>query len=170
MAEIVEIAKAVSNPAMIKKDTKTNDGPPAEASSLRYKERHRRGDKGHSVESGHPKLSQENRESPHSPGTPRTRATPGRQPLSRSGGWGNGNPTRPPQRNRLSDKEKTELAAAGKCFECREPGHVARNCPLRSRVTSSSGNRPPGVASFSIELGEELRLRDLAASTASLSG
>ncbi|KIM42784.1 hypothetical protein M413DRAFT_408828 [Hebeloma cylindrosporum] len=51
----------------------------------------------------------------------------------------------------LSDKEKSELLASGKCFNCKEAGHLARNCPKGNTVRSSS-TRPPGVPNFNIEL------------------
>ncbi|KAF8799893.1 hypothetical protein BYT27DRAFT_7119135, partial [Phlegmacium glaucopus] len=50
----------------------------------------------------------------------------------------------------LSDKERAELVAAGKCFNCKEPGHLSRNCPQRSTVRSN-GPKPPGASNFSIE-------------------
>ena len=51
----------------------------------------------------------------------------------------------------LTDKEKAELLAAGKCFNCKEPGHLSRNCPKGNTVRSRS-SKPPGVPSFNIEL------------------
>ncbi|KAF8996784.1 hypothetical protein BDQ17DRAFT_1249368, partial [Cyathus striatus] len=53
-------------------------------------------------------------------------------------------------RNAPSDKECTELMAAGKCFRCREPGHLSRNCPQGSNVRVN-GPRPPGISTFNIE-------------------
>ncbi|KAF8814450.1 hypothetical protein BYT27DRAFT_7065198, partial [Phlegmacium glaucopus] len=50
----------------------------------------------------------------------------------------------------LSDKEKAELRAAGKCFNCKETGHFSRNCPHRTTITST-GQKPPGVSAFNIE-------------------
>ncbi|KAF8983103.1 hypothetical protein BDQ17DRAFT_1261665, partial [Cyathus striatus] len=41
--------------------------------------------------------------------------------------------------------------AAGHCFRCREPGHLSRNCPQGSTIRSS-GNRPPGISNFNIEM------------------
>lgn len=65
----------------------------------------------------------------------------------------------------LSDRERAELQAAGKCFGCRQPGHLSRNCPEANRVKSARKGRPPGVTSFSVEpaFGD---LSALAASTA----
>ncbi|KAF8816246.1 hypothetical protein BYT27DRAFT_7050322, partial [Phlegmacium glaucopus] len=38
----------------------------------------------------------------------------------------------------------------GKCFECKETGHLARNCPTKNTV-KSNGPKPPGAAAFNIE-------------------
>ncbi|KAJ3514054.1 hypothetical protein NLJ89_g2595 [Agrocybe chaxingu] len=54
----------------------------------------------------------------------------------------------------LSDKERSELLAAGKCFRCKEPGHLSRNCPQGTSVRAS-GSKPPGVSNFNIELTAE---------------
>jgi Zinc knuckle len=43
-------------------------------------------------------------------------------------------PTAPPV---LSEKEKAELV--GKCYLCKEPGHMARNCPQGNKVKSNTG-------------------------------
>jgi len=51
----------------------------------------------------------------------------------------------------LSAKEKAELSASGKCFTCKEAGHLAQNCPKGNSVRSSN-SKPPGVPNFSIEL------------------
>ncbi|KAF8999831.1 hypothetical protein BDQ17DRAFT_1427567 [Cyathus striatus] len=53
-------------------------------------------------------------------------------------------------RNAPSDKECTELMAAGKCFRCREPGHLSCNCPQGSNVRAN-GPRPPSISTFNIE-------------------
>ena len=51
----------------------------------------------------------------------------------------------------MLDKERAELLAAGKCFICKEPGHMSRNCLHRHNVRSD-GPKPPGTASYNIEL------------------
>ncbi|KAJ3482856.1 hypothetical protein NLI96_g6704 [Meripilus lineatus] len=74
-----------------------------------------------------------------------------------------------PSNNRLSEKEKAEWRAAGKCFECGETSHIARNCPKNNRVKSNNKGRPPGISTYSLSLGqvdiEDLRV--LAGSTKS---
>lgn len=34
----------------------------------------------------------------------------------------------------LSEKEKAELLAIGKCFNCKEPGHLSQNCSKGNTV------------------------------------
>ena len=50
----------------------------------------------------------------------------------------------------LSDKEPAELLTAGKCFICRETGHMSRNCPSRHTVRVE-GTKPPGTLMYHIE-------------------
>ncbi|RDB15248.1 hypothetical protein Hypma_004761 [Hypsizygus marmoreus] len=75
-------------------------------------------------------------------------------------------PSGPQQRPQLTDKEKDELRAAGKCFRCKEAGHMSRNCP-KGQTVKSNGKQPPGVSSFSLEVQiEEMeRLHGLADTT-----
>ncbi|EJD49147.1 hypothetical protein AURDEDRAFT_161632 [Auricularia subglabra TFB-10046 SS5] len=47
----------------------------------------------------------------------------------------------PQRRDTLSDEELSRLRAEGKCFLCKEHGHIARNCPSRQRA-----RRPAGIA------------------------
>ena len=50
----------------------------------------------------------------------------------------------------LSDKEKTEYRAAGRCFNCGKEGHMSRNCPDNATV-KSHGHGPPGASAFNVE-------------------
>ncbi|KAG6886572.1 hypothetical protein C0992_003339, partial [Termitomyces sp. T32_za158] len=80
------------------------------------------------------------------------------------------------QQRPLSKEEREELKAAGKCFICKKDGHFSRNCPDKSRQTSS-GHRPPGISANSIrfhesvdfEQTEQLRINSLGETTTSLS-
>lgn len=67
----------------------------------------------------------------------------------------------------LSEKERTELAAAGKCFKCKEPGHILQNCPLGTTVRSDRHDKPLRFSSFNLEMQLDTteRLRDLADTT-----
>jgi hypothetical protein len=56
-----------------------------------------------------------------------------------------------PSAPRLSEKEQEELRAAGKCFTCKEMGHLSRSCPKKNMIRSTS-QRPPGTSAFNIEL------------------
>ncbi|KAJ3974951.1 hypothetical protein EV361DRAFT_865776 [Lentinula raphanica] len=82
----------------------------------------------------------------------------------RGGGSSNGRkfePRNPPGRNertpgsqnRLTEEQKNEYRAAGKCFECGETGHRSRDCPKRNTVKADNSKRssPPGLATYNLE-------------------
>ncbi|PSS18923.1 hypothetical protein PHLCEN_2v3139 [Hermanssonia centrifuga] len=81
---------------------------------------------------------------------------------------GNARPPRPA----LSDKEKADLRAAGKCFHCRDTGHLARNCPQVNNARSNQPGQPPGMSSFGVAIDfghiEELQGRSDLASLESI--
>ena len=54
-------------------------------------------------------------------------------------------------KSNTNDIERAELLASGKCFVCREVGHLARHCPKGNTVHSSDSNRPR-VSNFNIKL------------------
>ena len=63
----------------------------------------------------------------------------------------NGNYKTFPSKPQLSEKEMAELRAEGKCFKCKKPGHVSRNCPDASTVKQNgNGSRPPGLSAHSM--------------------
>jgi Zinc knuckle len=70
----------------------------------------------------------------------------------------------------MSEKERNELLAAGKCFKCKEPGHLARNCPHSTFVKSDKSGKAPGLPSYKIgiDLAEVDELRELADTTKEL--
>src|ERR1700761_6775058 len=45
--------------------------------------------------------------------------------------------------NPLSDKEKKVLSAEGRCFCCRQQGHMSRNCPKNQNRQNAQGWSPP---------------------------
>ncbi|PPQ86310.1 hypothetical protein CVT26_005641, partial [Gymnopilus dilepis] len=53
-------------------------------------------------------------------------------------------------RRRLSEKEKSELKAQGRCFTCKEKGHLSRDCPQRG--STSVNEETSGAKSFNIEV------------------
>ena len=59
----------------------------------------------------------------------------------------------PPILPALPEKEKAELV--GKCYLCKEPGHMTWNCPQGNRVKSNTG-KPPGMSNFDIEFNNEI--------------
>ena len=59
---------------------------------------------------------------------------------------------RPHQNRTLIDKEKEDLRMEGKCFVCKEPGHMARNCPTHNRVRSNHPGRAPGVTINNVDV------------------
>ena len=56
------------------------------------------------------------------------------------------------KKSKLSNKEKEELCAANKCFNCKETGHTAHACPKWRNVAPTSGNKPPGLHNYNIEI------------------
>jgi hypothetical protein len=47
---------------------------------------------------------------------------------------------------KLSSEERTKLMKEGRCFFCREVGHITKNCPKRSRIYPKPGNQGKGEA------------------------
>jgi hypothetical protein len=52
----------------------------------------------------------------------------------------------------LSEKDMAQLRAEGRCFFCREIGHLSRNCPRKNSMPGNGKNKPPGVPSYSMEM------------------
>ena len=45
---------------------------------------------------------------------------------------------KPSSANQLTDKEKATLLKEGRCFICREQGHVSRDCPTKNQATNAA--------------------------------
>jgi hypothetical protein len=70
----------------------------------------------------------------------------------------------------LSKTERADLLAQGKCFRCKEAGHLSRNCPKGNSVKGGRSGRPPGLSSNNIEFDFSRvdRLQSLAETTETL--
>jgi hypothetical protein len=53
---------------------------------------------------------------------------------------------------KMSPQRRNELLAKGLCFICEEAGHLARNCPKTSTVTSKQKGKPPGFGTHAVRL------------------
>ena len=108
---------------------------------------------------GEPRTNDKGQGGPQKGFTPYSReGTPANNPSNRgktSGGSAppknhNNSKHQPRRTPQLSDKEKAEYRAAGRCFNCGKEGHMSRNCPDKDTVRSQ-GNGPPGASSFNVE-------------------
>jgi hypothetical protein len=71
----------------------------------------------------------------------------------------------------LSDQERAELKAQGKCFRRKGEGHMSRNCPENNVVHNSGrSDRPPGIRNnaLDIDLNELTLVEELADATETL--
>jgi hypothetical protein len=50
----------------------------------------------------------------------------------------------------LSEKEMAQLRSEGRCFNCKDVGHLSRNCPKKNNVAGKGNNKPPGVPSYTV--------------------
>ncbi|KAI0370089.1 hypothetical protein BV20DRAFT_944780, partial [Pilatotrama ljubarskyi] len=167
-AELAEVAQAASESASKRNRTRPSSGEaPPRASSSTAKE-----DRAPSLRGARATVAYGRKGPAASP------AARGGRPPSNRAPMPFGVPrmdmaTRPPSSGRRGvpdARERAELLAAGKCFVCRETGHLSRNCPQASRVSSNRKSGAPGLTSFNVELafGDAEKLRGLAESTAQL--
>ncbi|PSR74038.1 hypothetical protein PHLCEN_2v10177, partial [Hermanssonia centrifuga] len=112
-----------------------------------------RGPPSNGIGRGYPPSAHNNRATSARPRPPGSTQSGGRRPPD-------GNPR--PRHPVLSDKDKADLRAAGKCFHCRDAGHLARNCPQVNNARSGNPGHPPGMSSFgmSIDFGHIEHLKD----------
>ena len=77
-----------------------------------------------------------------------------RRPTPQASGSGNGKPAprKTVQFTGLSEKEMAQLRADGKCFLCKEQGHMSRNCPNKHTIKGNGNNKPPGIPSYSMDM------------------
>ena len=61
-------------------------------------------------------------------------------------------PQKPEGRKHLTKQEEAEYRAQDKCFNCRQPGHMARNCAKGKLASSSNPGKPPGLKSYSVKV------------------
>ena len=47
---------------------------------------------------------------------------------------------------KMSQEERTKLMKEGRCFFCKEVGHMTKNCPKKSKIYPKSGNQGKGEA------------------------
>ncbi|KAJ3978325.1 hypothetical protein F5890DRAFT_1479458, partial [Lentinula detonsa] len=75
----------------------------------------------------------------------------GKSNSSKKGSLPNAKPTES-KGNRLTPEQKNEYRAAGKCFECGEPSHKARDCPTKNQLKNEpKKSGPPGFAAHNVE-------------------
>jgi len=86
--------------------------------------------------------------------------------------WKTGHGNVPGRNNRTkgdnpSPEECERHRTEGRCFLCGDLGHISRQCPKNTHVSSDSPNKPPGVPSFGIHLTgtKTERLHELAEGT-----
>ena len=126
-----------------------------------------------------------NQRTQHGPSNGSSSNTPGASGSGRSGNSASGPSNRPTNQQRqgaqqndrrkpggrdappISKAERADLLAEGKCFRCKETGHLSRNCPKGNTMKGGRGGRPPGFSSNNIEFdfGKVDHLQSLAETT-----
>jgi hypothetical protein len=51
---------------------------------------------------------------------------------------------------KLTDEERAQYRAEGRCFRCRTQGHMARNCPKNANAQNVSGQRNTNTREASV--------------------
>jgi hypothetical protein len=57
-----------------------------------------------------------------------------------------------PQGAKLSKEKHDKLMSEGRCFICKEMGHMSRQCPKWMMVPSGSRDKPPGVPNYTVHI------------------
>ncbi|KAG2157806.1 uncharacterized protein EDB93DRAFT_1101114 [Suillus bovinus] len=57
-----------------------------------------------------------------------------------------------PKEDKMSREEHNKLMSEGRCFVCKETGHMSRQCPKRTNVPSGRRDKPPGVPNYAVHI------------------
>ncbi|KAG1790266.1 uncharacterized protein HD556DRAFT_1242511, partial [Suillus plorans] len=57
-----------------------------------------------------------------------------------------------PKDEKMSREEHDRLVSEGRCFICKEAGHMSRQCPKRITVPSTHKDKPPGVPNYAMHI------------------
>jgi hypothetical protein len=77
----------------------------------------------------------------------------------------NSNPTMSQSEKTRSIRRRNEMLAKGLCFNCEEHGHLARNCPKLTTMTSKRKDKPPGFGIHTVHFEASPEYDALAEST-----
>ena len=142
-AEIIEIAQSVTGGGPESKNKRRENPPVVRSAAMTPDgERRRKRERGCSAKKNDRKDYRGDQQPQAGPSQPRQEKRYNK-PTDRKVGKAS--------RPKMSSEEQERHKAEGLCFICHKSGHFSRNCPERNKVASTS-SKPPGVASFGIDL------------------